>query len=135
MPARPPAQAAAPLESGPAPRRDLPLDHTLGTGLHHRTHQVPHLNWPYGVPTGYRPVGRGRLSRACWCCVGMIPVRPIPADVEADAALADAARPVRVVRPSRLPPVSQWGFPPAPGLAAGGGATTQSATAGGPLAI
>ena len=62
MPARPPAQAAAPLERGPAPGRDLPLDHTLGKELHHRTHPVPHLI-PKDQHAGWRHGGRDSAGR------------------------------------------------------------------------
>jgi hypothetical protein len=43
MPPRPPPQAAARVESRPAPRRHLPLDHPIRPPVHHRTHPIPHL--------------------------------------------------------------------------------------------
>ena len=43
MPPRPPPQATPQMDSRPAPRRHLPLDHPIGTDLHHRTHPLPHL--------------------------------------------------------------------------------------------
>ena len=44
MSPRPPPQAAPQVESGPAPRRHLPVDHPIRADLHHRTHPIPHLN-------------------------------------------------------------------------------------------
>jgi DUF1707 SHOCT-like domain len=44
MPARAPAQARPPVERRTAPRRDLHLDHTRRTHLHHRTHRIPDLS-------------------------------------------------------------------------------------------
>ena len=47
VPSRPPAQAAPQVDSRPAPRRHLPLDHPGRTDLHHRTHPLPHLTFPH----------------------------------------------------------------------------------------
>ena len=47
VPSRPPAQAAPQVDSRPAPRRHLPLDHPSRTDLHHRTHPLPHLTFPH----------------------------------------------------------------------------------------
>jgi Domain of unknown function (DUF151) len=60
MPARPPAQAAPEVVGGPAPRRDLPLDHPGRPDLRHRTHPLPHL-----TRRGSRLLGRqvhGRVA-------------------------------------------------------------------------
>src|SRR6266496_4999168 len=43
MPARPPPQAAPQVDRRPAPRRHLPVDHPIGTDLHHRADPLPHL--------------------------------------------------------------------------------------------
>src|SRR5947207_3383493 len=49
MPSRPPPQAAPEVDSRPAPRRHLPLDHPSRADLHHRTHPVPDLTVPRRV--------------------------------------------------------------------------------------
>ena len=55
VPPRPPAQAAPEMDSRPAPRRHLPLDHPSRAHLHHRTHPVPHLmRWLRRLVSGPR---------------------------------------------------------------------------------
>ena len=44
VPSRPPPQAAPQMESGPAPRRHLPVDHPGRPVLRHRTHALPDLD-------------------------------------------------------------------------------------------
>src|SRR6266568_7508285 len=80
MPARPPPQAAPQVDRRPAPRRHLQMDHPIGTDLHHRTHEVPHLT----VPTPRR------------CPAGMA----IPSRLVGPVSSADAAGPGHRRRPA-----------------------------------
>ena len=77
VPPPPSAQAAPPLERRPAPRRHLPVDHPIGSAIHHRTHPVPDLTadgmprlsslFPCACPrTAQGSNSRWRASLATW---------------------------------------------------------------------
>src|SRR6266536_6393502 len=73
MPARPPPQAAPEVDRRAAPRRDLPVDHPIGTDLHHRTDPLPHLmrRLRRGGRRTAAIAGNSRVTR-CWS-TGQIP--------------------------------------------------------------
>jgi hypothetical protein len=63
MPPRPPAQARPPLERRATAQRRGPVDHTLRTAVHHRTHAVPHLGSPGAGPLTSPTIRRAASRR------------------------------------------------------------------------